>query len=163
MIEGDSASAAELCSLVSALAEKPINQGVAVTGSVNQYGEIQAIGGVNEKIEGFFDLCNARGLTGTQGAIIPSSNIKHLMLRSDVREAVKNKKFNIYAVSTVDEMISILTGVDAGKAGKNGEYPQGTINYLAQKRMYKLTRLRKEFSHADKKEHHSLKRKHESK
>jgi lon-related putative ATP-dependent protease len=162
MIEGDSASAAELCSLVSALAEKPINQGLAVTGSVNQYGEIQAIGGVNEKIEGFFDLCNARGLTGMQGAIIPRSNIKHLMLRSDVREAVKSKKFNVYAVSTVDEMISILTGVDAGKADKKGEYPQGTINYLAQKRMYKLTRLRKEFSHADKKEHHSLKRKHES-
>lgn len=151
MIEGDSASAAELCSLISALAEAPINQGLAVTGSVNQYGEIQAIGGVNEKIEGFFDICDARGLTGSQGVIIPRSNIKHLMLRDDVRDAVSNKKFTVYAVSTIDEMISLLTGVDAGTADGRGKFPDNTINYRVQQRMYRLTRLRKEFSNPEKK------------
>ncbi len=162
VIEGDSASAAELCSLISALAEAPINQGLAVTGSVNQYGEIQAIGGVNEKIEGFFDICDARGLTGGQGVIIPRSNIKHLMLRSDVRDAVNNKKFIVYAVSTIDEMISLLTGVDAGEADERGKFPENTINYQVQQRMYKLTRLRKEFANSEKRVRGSFRRKHES-
>lgn len=161
MIEGDSASAAELCSLISALAEAPINQGLAVTGSVNQYGEIQAIGGVNEKIEGFFDICDARGLTGSQGVIIPRSNIKHLMLRDDVRDAVSNKKFTVYAVSTIDEMISLLTGVDAGTADGRGKFPDNTINCRVQQRMYRLTRLRKEFSNPEKKERNLFRRKHE--
>ena len=102
-VEGDSASSTELYALLSALSDLPVKQGFAVTGSVNQYGEIQVIGGVNEKIEGFFDICRARGLTGEQGVLIPKSNVQHLMLREDVVEAVKNRQFAIYAVASIDE------------------------------------------------------------
>ena len=127
-IEGDSASSAELYALLSALADAPIHQSLAVTGSVNQQGEIQPIGGVNEKIEGFFDICNIRGLTGDQGVIVPGTNIKHLMLREDVREAVATGKFAIHAIDTVDDGIELLTGLPAGQRDDQGQFPEGSIN-----------------------------------
>lgn len=129
-VDGDSASSAELYALLSALAEVPIKQSLAVTGSVNQHGQVQAIGGVNEKIEGFFDICAARGLTGDQGVLIPASNVQNLMLRQDVRGAVAAGKFNIYAVSHVDEGIEILTGIPAGERAEDGAYPEGTVNHM---------------------------------
>jgi len=128
-VDGDSASSAELYAILSSLSELPINQEIAVTGSVNQKGEIQAIGGVNQKIEGFFELCKLRGLTGDQGVIIPYQNIINLMLKDEVIEAVKEGKFHIYPVKTIDEGIEILTGVKAGKKKKDGTYPKGTVNY----------------------------------
>lgn len=132
-IEGDSASAAELCVLLSALAQVPIKQNLAITGSVNQFGEMQAIGGVNEKIEGFFDICCLKGLTGDQGVIIPSANVKNLMLKEELVQAAKVMKFHVYAVNTIDEAITILTGIPAGELGKNGQYRKGTINYRVEK------------------------------
>ena len=127
-VEGDSASSAELYALLSALAEAPIRQSLAVTGSVDQRGQVQAIGGVNEKIEGFFDVCRLRGLTGEQGVLIPAANVKHLMLRRDVVEAASAGKFRIYAVETIDQGIEILTGVPAGELDRHERYPDGTIN-----------------------------------
>jgi lon-related putative ATP-dependent protease len=127
-VDGDSASSTEVYAILSSLAEVPLRQDIAVTGSVNQKGEIQPIGGVNQKIEGFYDVCKARGLTGTQGVIIPSKNIQHLMLRHDVVEAVKKGKFHIYAIDTIDEGIEILTGIKAGKRLKNGQFEKGTIH-----------------------------------
>lgn len=126
-VEGDSASSAELYALLSALAEAPIRQTLAVTGSVNQMGQVQAIGGVNEKIEGFFDICKARGLTGEQGVLIPAANVRNLMLRNDVVEAAVQGHFHIYPVSHVTEGIALLTGIPAGSADTNGEYPPETI------------------------------------
>lgn len=134
-VDGDSASSTELYALLSALAEVPIKQSFAVTGSVNQQGEVQAIGGVNEKIEGFFDICRARGLNEEQGVLIPKSNVQHLMLREDVVEAVKNGQFAIYAVGTIDEGIEILTGVKAGERGSEGRFPAGTINRLVEDKL----------------------------
>nr|PZN88050.1 MAG: ATP-dependent protease [Pseudomonadota bacterium] len=134
-VDGDSASSTELYALLSALSEVPIKQGIAVTGSVNQRGEVQAIGGVNEKIEGFFDICKARGLTGEQGVLIPKSNVQHLMLRQDVVEAVREGKFSIWAVSHVDEGMEILTGVKAGERGEDGQFPPGTINRLVEDKL----------------------------
>ncbi len=131
-IEGDSASSAELFALLSALAGLPVRQSLAVTGSVNQHGEIQPIGGVNEKIEGFFDTCNQRGLNGEQGVVIPASNIPHLMLREDVRTAVESGKFAIYSIDTVDDGIELLTGVQAGQRDENGVFPEGTVNRLVE-------------------------------
>jgi lon-related putative ATP-dependent protease len=131
-VDGDSASSAELYALLSALSEVPIKQSLAVTGSVNQQGEVQAIGGVNEKIEGFFDVCRARGLNEDQGVLIPKSNVQHLMLREDVVEAVRHGQFAVYPVSTVDEGIEILTGVKAGERGPEGRFPPGTINRLVE-------------------------------
>jgi predicted ATP-dependent protease len=127
-VEGDSASAAELYALLSALADTPVRQSLAVTGSVNQQGEIQPIGGVNEKIEGFFDICNVRGLTGEQGVIIPGTNITHLMLREDVRKAVEARKFAIHAIDTVDDGIELLTGMPAGQRDDQGLFPDGSLN-----------------------------------
>ena len=127
-VEGDSASSAELYALMSTLAETPIKQSLAVTGSVNQHGEIQAIGGVNEKIEGFFDVCRARGLTGDQGVLIPAANVRHLMLRHDVVEACAQGKFHVYPVHTVDEGIELLTGLPAGERDDEGLFPDNTIN-----------------------------------
>lgn len=141
-IEGDSASSAELYALLSALAEAPIKQSLAVTGSVNQHGQVQPIGGVNEKIEGFFDLCNARGLTGEQGVIIPQSNVKHLMLREDVVAAVKAGLFHIYAVSTIDEGIEILTGLTAGMRDHSGKFPAGSINERVEARLALMAEAR---------------------
>lgn len=134
-VEGDSASSAELYALLSALAETPVKQSLAVTGSVNQHGEIQAIGGVNEKIEGFFDVCHRRGLTGEQGVLIPAANVKHLMLRRDVVEAVAQGKFHIYPVSTVDQGIELLTGLPAGVRDENGLFPDGSINQRVEVRL----------------------------
>jgi lon-related putative ATP-dependent protease len=127
-VEGDSASSAEFYTLLSALADAPVKQSLAVTGSVNQHGEIQPIGGVNEKIEGFFDICRLRGLTGDQGVVIPAANVKHLMLREDVRAAVANGEFAVYAVDTVDDGIELLTGVPAGQRDATGLFPEGSIN-----------------------------------
>jgi lon-related putative ATP-dependent protease len=140
-VDGDSASSTETYAMLSALSGVPIKQHFAVTGSVNQKGEVQAIGGVNQKIEGFFDLCKFRGLTGEQGVMIPQSNVKNLMLREDVVEAVKDGKFHIYPVSTIDQGIEVLTGVPAGDSDKNGEYTEGTINYLAQKKLDEMAKL----------------------
>ncbi|MGF1640910.1 MAG: Lon protease family protein [Rhodospirillales bacterium] len=127
-VEGDSASSAELCALLSALSGIPIRQSLAVTGSVDQNGRVQAIGGVNEKIEGFFDICAARGLTGRQGVLIPSANMRHLMLRRDVVDACREGRFHVYAVDTIDQGIEILTGVPAGEADEAGAFPIGTVN-----------------------------------
>ena len=127
-IEGDSASSAELYALLSALAEVPIKQSLAVTGSVNQRGQVQAIGGVNEKIEGFFDLCQARGLTGDQGVLIPEANVKHLMLRQDVVTAVADNQFHIYPVQTIDQGLELLTGIAAGELDEAGDYPPQSVN-----------------------------------
>jgi predicted ATP-dependent protease len=126
-VDGDSASAAELFALLSALAEIPIKQSLAVTGSVDQLGNVQAIGGVNEKIEGFFDTCRNAGLTGKEGVLIPAANVKHLMLRDEVVEAAREGKFRIYPVSTVDQGIELLTGVPAGAPDLAGNYPDDTV------------------------------------
>ncbi|MCD6075365.1 MAG: putative ATP-dependent protease, partial [Rhodospirillales bacterium] len=127
-VDGDSASSTELYVLISAIAEVPLKQAIAVTGSVDQYGRVQAIGGVNEKIEGFFDICAARGLTGEQGVMIPASNVKHLMLRKDVVEACAQGRFAIYPVATIDQGLEILTGLPAGEADADGEFPIGSVN-----------------------------------
>lgn len=134
-VDGDSASSAELYALMSALAGVPIHQGFAVTGSVNQRGEVQAIGGANEKIEGFFDVCKARGLTGEQGVLIPASNTRHLMLREDVVEACHKGKFAIYAVASIDQGLEILTGIPAGTPDNEDIYPEGSINRLVADRL----------------------------
>jgi len=134
-VEGDSASSAELYAVLSALSDIPIKQNLAVTGSVNQLGKIQAIGGVNKKIEGFFDICKLRGLSSDQGVIIPRSNVKHLMLRDDVVEAVKKGKFHVYAVETIEEGIELLAGVPAGERRPDGSYPEGTVNCAVDKRL----------------------------
>jgi predicted ATP-dependent protease len=126
-IEGDSASSTELYALLSSLADVPINQNLAVTGSVDQAGTVQAIGGVNYKIEGFYDLCRKRGLTGGQGVLIPASNVRHLMLRPDVVEAVRAGQFHVYAVSTIEEGIELLTGLPAGEEDAGGAYPPGSV------------------------------------
>jgi len=144
-VDGDSASVAELCALLSALSKLPIDQSFAVTGSVNQLGQVQAIGGVNEKIEGFFDICKARGLTGNQAVIIPESNIKHLMLRKDVVEAVESKKFKVYAVETVDQVIELLVGKTAGKENNKGIFPKKSINGMVQTQLIEMNRKRKQF------------------
>jgi len=154
-VEGDSASAAELCALLSALAETPIKQGMAITGSVNQFGQIQPIGGVNEKIEGFFDVCKQRGLTGEQGVLIPSSNVKHLMLRRDVIEAVENRQFSIYPVSEIDQCLELLTGTSAGSPSPDGKFPESSVNYRVRERLIDLARKRRAFSDSGKAENES--------
>jgi lon-related putative ATP-dependent protease len=137
-MDGDSASSTELYALLSALAEMPIRQDLAVTGSVNQQGTVQAIGGVNEKIEGYFEVCKQKGLTGRQGVLIPASNVKHLMLRDEVVESVKEGRFHIYPISTIDEGISLLTGVEAGERQPDGTYPEGTVNRAVEQRLREL-------------------------
>lgn len=131
-VDGDSASSTEYYCMLSAISGLPIKQSIAVTGSINQFGEIQPIGGVNEKIEGFFEVCKYNGLTGKQGVIIPRTNVVNLMLREDVVEAVENGQFHIYAIDTVDDGIELLTGVPAGRPDKRGRFPKGTVNYLVQ-------------------------------
>ena len=145
-VDGDSASSAELYALLSALADLPIDQARAVTGSVNQLGIVQAIGGVNEKIEGFFDICNQRGLTGKQGVLIPASNARHLMLRADVVAAVAAGKFQVWPVKTIDEGIELLTGVPAGERGPDGEFPDGSVNRRVEARLKELSELRRTFA-----------------
>lgn len=139
-IEGDSASTAELAALLSAIAETPVRQNLAITGSVNQKGEVQPIGGVNEKIEGFFSVCKARGLTGDQGVVIPRSNVMHLMLKKEVVEAVRNNQFHIYNVSTVDEALFLLAGLAAGERKPDGTWPEGTLNFLVDKRLKEIAK-----------------------
>jgi lon-related putative ATP-dependent protease len=151
-VEGDSASLAELCALLSALSGLPIDQGLAMTGSVNQYGQVQAIGAVNEKIEGFFDLCNARGLTGKQGVLIPSSNVKHLMLRSDVVAAAEAGRFHIYAVENVDQAMELLTGVPSGVPDEKGQVPEDTVNYLVATQLMQLSLMRKAYGSSSEKQ-----------
>lgn len=144
-VEGDSASSAEIYALLSSLAELPIRQDIAVTGSVNQKGEIQPIGGVNQKIEGFYEVCKAKGLTGKQGVIIPEQNIDDLMLRKDVVEAIEQGKFHLYVIKTIDQGIEILTGIKAGEKDKDGKYPEGTVNYLVNKKLTELAEHWKKF------------------
>jgi lon-related putative ATP-dependent protease len=145
-VEGDSASSAELYALLSAIAEVPIKQSLAVTGSVNQRGQVQAIGGVNEKIEGFFDICKARGLAGEQGVLIPASNVKHLMLRRDVIQAVEDGQFHVYPVETIDQGIEILTGVPAGERDEEGNYPEGSVNARVEQRLAAIAEKRARFA-----------------
>jgi len=145
-VDGDSASSAELYALLSDLAEAPIRQSLAVTGSVNQHGEIQAIGGVNDKIEGFFDCCRARGLTGRQGVLIPESNVKHLMLRQDVVDAVASGEFAVYPVATVDQGIELLTGVAAGERDDEGRFPPDSVNGRVEARLIDYSERMRDFS-----------------
>jgi predicted ATP-dependent protease len=140
-VEGDSASAAELCALLSALSGIPISQSLAITGSINQMGEIQPIGGVNEKIEGFFDTCKTAGLTGQQGVLIPRRNMRNLMLRPDVIEAVSEGRFRIYAISHIDEAMELLTGLAAGSRSGNGMFDDGSVNANVELRL-------RDFAHA---------------
>ena len=144
-VDGDSASSTEVYVLLSALSGKPINQGLAVTGSVNQKGEIQPIGGVNEKIEGFFDVCMIDGLTGDQGVIIPVQNLPDLMLKDEVVAAVREGKFHIYAVTHIDEGLELLTGIPAGEMRDDGTFPENTINYLADKKLDELAETWREY------------------
>ena len=145
-VEGDSASMAELCALLSDLAQAPIKQSLAITGSVNQFGQAQAIGAVNDKIEGFFEICRARGLNGEQGVLIPAANIKHLMLKREVRDAVAHGQFRIFAVNTVDEAIELLTGVPAGMPDEKGTLPEGSINYRVAAYVFEQSLIRQEFA-----------------
>ncbi|TDF41833.1 ATP-dependent protease [Alteromonadaceae bacterium M269] len=140
-IDGDSASLGELVALMSALTGLPIHQSIAITGSINQYGQVQSVGGVNEKIEGFFELCKHRGLTGDQGVIVPKSNMINLMLNKNLINAVKNNEFHIYAVETVDQALELLMDKDAGTQNSKGRYPKGTINALAADRLLYIARL----------------------
>ena len=140
-VDGDSASSTELYGLLSSLSGIPINQSIAVTGSVNQKGQIQPIGGVNEKIEGFFQICRMRGLDGSHGVMIPIQNVDNLQLSDEVVNAVKNKQFHIYAISTIEEGIEVLTGVPAGKKDKNGRFPAGTVNYLVYEKLKKYAQI----------------------
>lgn len=145
-IEGDSATVAELCALLSALSNVPIRQSLAVTGSANQRGQVQPVGGINEKIEGFFDVCRAVGLSGEQGVVIPVTNVDHLMLREDVVAAARDGQFHIYAVNTVDEAIEVLTGMPAGMADKEGNYPENTVNDKVKQRLEDFAETRHEFA-----------------
>ncbi len=158
-VEGDSASTGELCALLSSLAEVPILQSLAVTGSINQLGQVQAIGAVNEKIEGFFDVCLARGLNGSQGVIIPASNVDNLMLRGDVVQAVRDGTFSIYAVEHVDQAIELLTGVAAGAPDAAGNWPGASVNGRVAKRLHELADLRQKFATGGKRRRGPLVRK----
>lgn len=151
-VEGDSASSAELYAMLSAISDIPIDQNLAVTGSVNQKGEVQAIGGVNEKIEGFFEVCKLRGLNGKQGVLIPHSNLKNLMLKDEVVEAVKDKKFAVYGIKNIDEGIEVLTGVKAGKRNKSGKFPKNSINFAVDEKIKEFTEKLSKLSDKKKKD-----------
>ena len=148
-IDGDSASSAELYALLSRLADVPIRQGIAVTGSVNQKGQVQPIGGANHKIEGFFYVCQAKGLTGNQGVMMPAGNVEHLMLREEVVEAVRQGQFHIYSASTIDEGIEILTGVKAGSMQPDGSFEEGSVNQRVSKRLREMARNLRDFMRSD--------------
>ncbi len=145
-MEGDSASSTELYAILSALSGLPIKQSLAVTGSVNQKGEVQAIGGVNEKIEGFFEVAKAKGLTGKQGVMIPESNVQNLMLKEEIVDAVKEGKFHLYSVKTIDEGIEVLTDVKAGERDKKGDYEEGTVNYRVNEHLKDMAAKLREFA-----------------
>jgi predicted ATP-dependent protease len=139
MIEGDSATCAETCALLSRIAEVPVKQSLAITGSMDQRGEVQSIGGVNQKIEGFFDVCQFAGpLSGDQGVIIPATNVQHLMLREDVVQAVKAGKYRVYAISTIDEALELLTGIAAGEKDADGNYPPESLNGRVKARLEEI-------------------------
>ena len=148
-VEGDSASVAELSALLSSLSGIPIRQNIAVTGSINQLGRVQVVGGINEKIEGFFDVCKQRGLDGSHGVIIPKENEKHLMLREDVVDAVKDGRFAVYGVRTIDEAIGILTGVEAGTTDSDGNFPEGSVNFRVERQLVEYAQLRRKFGNND--------------
>lgn len=143
-VDGDSASVAELCALLSAIARHPIKQSLAITGSLNQQGQVQAIGGVNEKIEGFFDICKIRGFTGEQGVIVPDANVQHLMLRDDVIEAVEQDLFHIYAIKNVNEAITLLTGMTAGETDEHGLFAADSFNFAVVTQLHKWADLHKQ-------------------
>jgi ATP-dependent Lon protease len=151
-VDGDSASSTEVYAILSSLSQLPLRQDIAVTGSLNQKGEIQPIGGVNEKIEGFFDVCKAKGLSGDQGVIVPAQNVQNLMLRNDVVEAVRSGKFHIYPVKTIDDGIEILTGVEAGRKNEEGKFEEGTVNDLVNQELERLARSWKTFRDGSEKE-----------
>lgn len=142
-IDGDSATVAELCALLSAIAKIPLKQSVAITGSMNQFGQVQAIGGVNEKIEGFYDVCEMMGMNGSQGVIIPRSNMQHLMLKPEVRQSVENRLFHIYAVDTIADAIAILTDHEVGEADASGQYPADSFNAAVAARLANWAELNK--------------------
>jgi predicted ATP-dependent protease len=144
-VDGDSASSTEIYALASALSGLPLRQDIAVTGSMNQQGEIQAIGGINEKIEGFFDVCKIKGLSGTQGVIMPHSNVEDLMLREEILDAVAAKKFHIWPVARIEEGIEILTGATAGKRHDDGTFEQGTVFALIDERLNQMASTMKDF------------------
>jgi predicted ATP-dependent protease len=155
-IDGDSASMAELCALLSAIADIPLHQHLAITGSMDQRGNSQAIGGVNEKIEGYFDICQHRGLNGQHGVIIPSANIPHLMLKQSVTSAVKSGQFHIYAIDHVDEAMELFTDLETGVANKKGEFPENSLNLLLENALIEMT----DVLHADEEEHEEKTDKH---
>jgi lon-related putative ATP-dependent protease len=144
-VDGDSASSAELYALLSALSDLPIDQSFAVTGSVNQFGQVQAIGGVNQKIEGYFDVCRYHGLTGKQGVLIPATNVRHLMLRRDIVEAARNGQFRIFPIETIDQGIELLTGFPAGTRDDDGKFPKGSVNRRVEDRLIALAQQRRRF------------------
>jgi predicted ATP-dependent protease len=148
-VEGDSASSTELYTLLSSISGIPIKQNIAITGSVNQMGEIQPIGGINEKVEGYFRVCKAKGLTGEQGVMMPQKNLDNLMLREDVVEAVKQGKFHLWAVDSIDHGIEVLTGKPAGEKKADGAYPEDTINYLVDKKLKENAEKLRRFSNVD--------------
>ena len=145
-VEGDSASLAQLLALLSSLANVPLLQDLAITGAIDQKGHLQAIGGVNEKIEGFFDVCRERGLDGSHGVIIPQDNVKHLMLREDVVDAVRRDEFSVFAVRHIDEAITLLTGERAGDRGEDGNFPEGSVNALVESQLIEYATARKSFA-----------------
>jgi predicted ATP-dependent protease len=145
-VDGDSASSTELYALLSDISGLAINQGIAVTGSVNQAGEVQAIGGATPKIEGFYEVCKAKGLSGSQGVMIPRDNLKNLVLKDEVVEAVEAGRFHVYAVSTIDEGIEVLTGVPAGDVRPDGTYPEGTLHQLVEARLHEMAQRAREFA-----------------
>jgi len=155
-IDGDSASSAELSALLSALSGLPVSQGIAITGSVNQLGELQAIGGVNEKVEGFFDLCKARGLDGNQGVIIPRSNIQNLMLREDVVEAVRSKTFHVWAATNIDQAMEVLTETPAGDRTLTDRFPPNTVNYMVEHRLNEMAKCLSKLEASSAREYHEI-------
>jgi len=151
-VDGDSASSTEVYAILSSLSKLPLRQDIAVTGSLNQKGEIQPIGGVNEKIEGFYDVCKSKGLTGAQGVIIPHQNAQNLMLKQEVVDSVSEGKFHIYSIKTINEGIEILTGIKAGKKQKDGTFPKDTLNYLVDQELQRLAKSWKTFTAPTKKD-----------
>ena len=147
-VEGDSASVAELCALLSSISGVPVRQSIACTGSVNQLGRVQAVGGVNEKIEGFYEICRQRGLDGSHGVVIPRDNVKHLMLEEEVVDSVRKGKFAVYAAQHIDEAIQILTGEMAGNRDTNNEFPEGSVNRKVEDQLVRYARKRKLFLEA---------------
>ncbi|GMR16364.1 MAG: ATP-binding protein [Gammaproteobacteria bacterium] len=152
-VDGDSATVGELCALVSAISKVPVKQSFAITGSADQHGNVQAVGGINEKIEGFYDICKQKGLTGEQGVIMPATNVPHLILRNDVIDAIEKNLFVLYPISTVNEAISLLTGLSAGERNAEGEFPQDSVNYKVEQRLLEMAELKHEDHNKDDHDH----------